>query len=92
MIVRIPGEGQFDVSAQFVDELNELDRMLVEAIDAGDEPAFQLGRERLAQRVRDAGVPVPVEVLAPSDAVVPPSGSTLAQVRAMLGDEGLIPG
>ena len=37
MIVRISGEGQFDVPEGHVDELNRLDDDLTKAVDSGDE-------------------------------------------------------
>ena len=37
MIVRISGEGQFEVPEGHVDELNRLDDDLTKAVDSGDE-------------------------------------------------------
>ena len=41
MIVRIATEGQYDLPDDDVDKLNELDNEVVEAVEAGDEEAFQ---------------------------------------------------
>jgi hypothetical protein len=92
MIVRILGEGQFDVPAADVDVLNELDSQLLGAVDAGDEPAFQAALGALLDRVRTRGLVVPAERLEPSESVLPPADTALAEVRRLLGDEGLIPG
>ena len=40
MIVRISGEGQFEVPESHVDELNRLDDDLTKAVDGGDEAQF----------------------------------------------------
>ena len=40
MIVRILGEGQYDVSDEAIDRLNELDAAVEAAVEAGDEAAF----------------------------------------------------
>jgi len=42
--------------------------------------------------VRQAGTRVSDDYLGPSDLVLPDPDSTLEEVRALLGDEGLIPG
>jgi hypothetical protein len=92
MIVRIMAEGQFVIPEQELDELNELDAALQDAVDAGDEQRFSLALAALLDRVRTAGTPASDDVLAPSELVLPAADSTLDEVRAMLGDEGLIPG
>jgi hypothetical protein len=42
--------------------------------------------------VREAGKPLPVDSLQPSDFVLPDSDAHVDDVREMLGDEGLVPG
>ena len=90
MIVRILGEGQFDIPD--TDPLNELDAQLQTAADAGDEPAFEAALGRLLDAVHASGTPLPVDQISPSELALPARGTPLAQVRAMLGEEGLIPG
>ncbi len=92
MIVRIMGEGQLEVDAGHLDELNRLDDDVASAVDAGDEPAFTVALSRLLDRVRATGTPLPDEALQASDLVLPGPDSSLAEVSALLGDEGLIPG
>jgi hypothetical protein len=92
VIVRILGEGQFDVPDSDLDALNELDSRLLGAVEAGDEPAFQAALAALLERVRARGSVVPADRLEPSESVLPPADTALAEVRGLLGDEGLIPG
>lgn len=92
MIVRILGEGQLHVPDRFVAELNQLDAALESAVAANDEPAFGKVLGDLLGRVRSGGTPLPDEVVVPSEAILPPPDSTIAQVRALFGDDGLIPG
>ncbi len=92
MIVRILGEGQFDVPDGALDELNLLDMRLQTAADAGDAAAFSVALGELLGAVRRLGTPVPDEVLSASDLVLPAPDATLDEVGALLGDEGLIPG
>ncbi|AII11299.1 PspA-associated protein PspAA [Rhodococcus opacus] len=92
MIVRILGEGQLDIADEHLDELNALDTGLADAVTAGDEPRFQHVLNTLLERVRAVGTPVADDSLSVSDAILPAQESSLAEVRALLGEEGLIPG
>jgi hypothetical protein len=92
MIVRISGEGQFEVSEDEVDELNRLDDDLTKAVDAGDEGQFKTALEALLASVRTAGQELPADYIGPSDLVLPSPDATIHEVREVLGDEGLIPG
>jgi hypothetical protein len=86
MIVRISGEGQFEVPEGHVDELNRLDGDLTKAVDSGDEAQFTAALEALLASVR------PADWIGPSDLVLPSPDATIHEVREVLGDEGLIPG
>jgi hypothetical protein len=92
MIVRILGEGQYDVSDDAVDRLNELDAAVESAIDAGDEEAFASALATLLDGVRTAGVPHDAETLDESDLILPPADASIDDVRGLLTDDGLIPG
>ncbi|MDA2815085.1 hypothetical protein O4J56_30860 [Nocardiopsis sp. RSe5-2] len=91
MIVRIMGEGQLDLSEADMDLLNSVDTTLEAAIESGDEAGFREALSSLLDRVRQDGKPLPMDSLQPSDFVLPPSDASMEEVRAMLGDEGLIP-
>jgi PspAA-like protein len=92
VIVRILGEGQVDVPDSELDSLNELDDALQRAVDGGDEEGFSQSLTALLSRVRDVGRPLPDDEIVPSDLVLPSADASLAEVRELLGDEGLIPG
>lgn len=87
MIVRILGEGQYELSEELLGSLDELDDELNSAIGAGDEAAFEKALGRLLARVKEAGKPVDVDTLVPSDLTVPPEGSTLDDVKELLTSE-----
>ena len=89
MIVRISGEGQFDVPESHVGELNRLDGDLTKAVDAAQ---FKSALEALLTSVRSAGEELPADWIGPSDLVLPSPDSSIHEVREVLGDEGLIPG
>ena len=92
MIIRILGEGQYDVADNALDRLNELDAALEAAVDAGDEAAFATALTGLLDGVRTAGVAHPSDSLDESDLILPYPDATIDQVRQLLNDDGLIPG
>ncbi len=92
MIVRILGEGQRELSDAEVDGLNDLDAQLQAAVDADDQQRFDAALSALLGRVRELGNQVPHEELVTSDLVLPSADAGIAEVRELLGEEGLIPG
>lgn len=92
MIVRILGEGQYDIADSDVDRLNALDAALEAAVAAGDEDAFATALSELLAGVRALGTAHEVDSLDVSDAVLPHEGASLAEVKELLEDDGLIPG
>jgi hypothetical protein len=91
VIVRILGEGQFDVPEGSLPELGQLDDAVQAAIDAGDADGFASALAKLVTGVRTAGRELPEDHLGPSDVVIPGPDATLEEVRAQLGGEGLLP-
>ncbi|MEV0411167.1 hypothetical protein AB0I68_10270 [Streptomyces sp. NPDC050448] len=92
MIMRVLGEGQYEITEGHLDHLNELDSALQTAADTGDEAAFTSALSALLDAVRSLGTQLPDERITPSDLVLPDEATSLAQVRELLSDEGLIPG
>jgi hypothetical protein len=92
MIVRILGEGQLEVDESATDELNVLDAALEKAVSSGNEEEFRPALTALLERVRSLGTPLAADALAPSDLILPYAEADLADVRAMLKEDGLIPG
>jgi hypothetical protein len=92
VIVRILGEGQYDLSEDAVSALNDLDAQVESAVESGDEEAFRKALDTLLDGVRTAGVPHDAESLSPSDLILPMADATLHEVRDMLSGDGLIPG
>lgn len=93
MIVRILGEGQWEVDAEALAELNELDDAVERAV--ADDDAAQLEQTLLAllDEVRSVGTQLPDADLHDSDLILPAADATLAEVRELLrgSDEGLVP-
>lgn len=92
MIVRILGEGQYDLDDHALDALNGLDTQLEHAIESGDEAMFRTALQGLLAGVRASGTHHDVDSLDESDLILPPPDATIDEVRELLGDDGLIPG
>ncbi|MFE9041084.1 hypothetical protein ACFY9F_03640 [Streptomyces sp. NPDC012421] len=92
MIVRIMGEGQRELADSHFVELNKLDDELLNEMQSGDEEGFRRTLGALLDAVRRLGTPLPDDALEPSELILPSSDASLAEVREMLSDDGLIPG
>jgi hypothetical protein len=92
MIVRILGEGQLDVPEGELESLNALDDDLQSAVELSDEGKFSTSLSALLSRVREIGRPLPDDEIVPSELVLPAGDASLAEVRELLSDDGLIPG
>jgi hypothetical protein len=91
VIVRILGEGQFDVPDDAMEQLNALDDAVTSAIDSKDEQAFRDRLSDLLSTVRERGSAVADDYLGPSELVLPAEDATVDEVIELLTDEGLIP-
>jgi hypothetical protein len=89
MIVRVLGEGQFDVDQASLESLEALDAKLFATIEVGDEAGFADTLQALITAVRTHGKPLDPTTITPSDLTVPHEGATLAEVRELLNSEGL---
>ncbi|HWB55605.1 MAG TPA: hypothetical protein VG479_01550 [Gaiellaceae bacterium] len=91
MIVRLMGEGQFELGDELLSTLNEIDDRAMAAADAKDEP--ELGRllEDMWKLVLAEGRRLPDDALGVSDVVIPPSDLTLDETTRLFSEQGLIP-
>ena len=87
MIVRILGEGRFDVPEADLPAIEQLDGQLVDAMERGDEAEFSGTLVDLIGEVRHSGTLLPADDLRTSELVVPHEGSTLKEVQALLAEE-----
>jgi hypothetical protein len=91
VIVRIAGEGQFELPDEDLDRLNELDNAAVAAVEAGDEAKFQeLWGQMLAMVSADGNV-LNDDELTESDIILPPRDISIEEARHEFSGDGLIP-
>ena len=86
MIVRILGEARYEVPDADLPAIEQLDGVLVDALDRGDDATFSGALADLVGEVRHSGKRLKDDDLATSGLVVPHEGSTLAEVRALLAE------
>jgi hypothetical protein len=91
VIVRLMGEGQFQVADGLQAQLDELDDRAQAAADADDEPELDRVLDEMWQLVQDRGDRLADDDLSASDVVIPPSDLTLEETKRLFSDEGLIP-
>jgi hypothetical protein len=89
MIVRILGEGQFELDATQADRLASLDAELTATVDRGDEAAFKSALTAAVTAVRSAGSAVPDDSLAASEVILPSPDASLDEVRKLLAEDGI---
>ncbi len=92
MIVRILGEGQFNLPGAVIDDLNDIDNRMVEAVAAEDGAQFQSLLDEMFRLVRDRGEPVPLDQLVESDLILPETDLTLDEAEHIFIGDGLLPG
>jgi len=94
MIVRILGEGQWEVDRAAIADLNALDDEVDRAVSSEDQAELTAALARLLAEVRARGTQVPDAELRDSDLILPGADSTVEDVRSLLNPsgEGLIHG
>ena len=92
MIVRITTEGQYNLPGGFVDQLNDIDNRLVEAVEAGDHAEFEALLKEMLTLIRENGSPLPLDELVESDLILPEPDLTLEEAQGLFTGEGLLPG
>ena len=91
MIVRISGEGQFELADSESGRLNELEAAVIAAVEACDEAAYGAAFDALLDYVRSTGSAVAEDTLEGSDVILPPSDISLSEAASEFTGEGLIP-
>ena len=91
MIIRILTEGQYNLSGQFLDNLNDLDNKLVDIVAQEDRERFGAALKEMLDLVRVNGEPVPIDELVESDLVLPDPDITLEEAEELFVGEGLVP-
>ena len=90
MIIRIMGEGQYEVSSAILDDLNVVDNQIVDRVAKNDSLGFKQELSSLISMVKGKGKPLdPIEIVE-SDIIVPPGDLTLDEAKRIFSGSGLI--
>lgn len=92
MIVRILSEGQYRLDSSHLDQLNDLDNRLVQAVAAGDEAQYLALFGRMLALVRERGSRTAAAELLNSDIMLPAADTTLKEARGLFVGQGLVAG
>jgi hypothetical protein len=87
MIVRILGDGLYELPDGDHPEVTRLDEALGAALDAGDEAQMAAALDQLIAHIRSVGTALAPDDLRPSELVVPHEGSTLGEVQELLATD-----
>jgi hypothetical protein len=90
MIVRVLGDGQFELDEALLATLEAHDHDMMAAIEHDESEAFERALAAGIELVRSKGRRLPPEHLEPSDLTLPHEGASLAEVKELLtaGDTG----
>ena len=90
MIVRISGEGQYELGDAVGRKLEDLDTALTTALEKDQEKEFHALLHTTLSLVREQGKAVPQDVVVPSTVIIPPEDVTLAEAHRFFTDEGFL--
>jgi hypothetical protein len=91
MIVRISGEGQYELPDADAERLNDLDNQAVAAVEAGDESKFAELWQQMLDLVCNDGRELADDELMESNVILPPRDSTFEDAKGEFSGDGLIP-
>jgi len=90
MIIRISGDGQYELDDSVLGQINAVDDDVEQAVQAGDQERFSRELGRLLALVRDGGKRLDDDHLAPSELILPPDDISLAEIAGGLSTDALI--
>ena len=90
MIVRIQGEGQWELTGSQLDQLDKYDDELVTVIGDHNHERFHALFGSMLSLVREQGRRLRDDELTESDLILPPADASMDEVRDLFQGEGLI--
>ena len=91
MIVRISGENQYRLSDADAEQLNQLEKAVVEVVEGGQKDGFDTAFRNLLEYVRTHGTPLGSDELEASNVILPPPDLSFEEAGREFSGEGLIP-
>ena len=91
MIVRVIGQGQYEIDDTLMERLNGLDREALGALERNDENALDKCLDAMSVLVREQGRRLPDDQLSASEIMIPPSDLSLEETRKLVSEQGFLP-
>ncbi len=92
MIIRVIGQGQYQVKSSLFDDLNKIDNQIVEYVQKGNEKAYKKSLAELIGRIVKEGETLDHKEIIESDIIVPPADMTLDEARQVFKGTGIFQG
>ncbi len=90
MIIRIMGEGQYEMEGSLLEDLNVIDNRIVDHVSRGEEKEFREDLGRLISTVKRNGKQLDPKEIIKSDIIIPPKDLTLEEAKDIFKGYGLI--
>lgn len=90
MIVRIQGEGQYELADGSEADLQSQDQTLFDAMNRDDVPRFQSALKSIVSYVQSKGARLSDERLVGSDVILPSPDTSLEEAKRLFTDEGYL--
>lgn len=92
MIVRLMGEGQYELDDECIEEVNKIDDEITKFVENDDGESFKAAFLKMKEYIRANGTKIPDELIKPSEVIIPPCDLTLEEAKKLYkGEEGMIP-
>jgi hypothetical protein len=91
VIVRVLGDGQYELPDGDAERLNDLDNKAVAEVEAGNESGFRDLWNQMLALVENDGTRLDDEELVASAVIMPPRDVSFAEAQAEFTGDGLIP-
>lgn len=90
MIIRIMGEGQYEVPGSLFDELNVIDNRIVDLVDQGNEDDYKAELLKLIQVIKSKGKQLDDSSIVESNIIVPPEDLSFKEAKDIFTGSGLL--
>ena len=90
MIIRILGDGQYEVNSCLLDQLNVIDNRIVDHVSQGRQKEFREDLTKLISSVKENGKLLDPKEIVKSDIIVPPKDLTFEEAKGVFKGDGLI--
>ncbi|SES66451.1 hypothetical protein SAMN04488587_0424 [Methanococcoides vulcani] len=90
MIIRIMGEGQFEVPGSLFDELNIIDNRIVDLVGKENEADYRTELSRLINVIKSNGKQLDDASIVESNIIVPPEDLSLQEAKEIFTGSGLL--